>query len=109
MFKRLWPPVLLVCALLLSAIPLYATEDVQGMSVQKARVVDRPSPSPRSPMAEPAVPGDDDMPNRTGGHGRVAPSSTQPNLELVQPRGSGWQEVLAGLRQRWVHLTRVFE
>jgi hypothetical protein len=79
MVKRLWPAFGLVGALLLAAASLHAEED-SNLIVARMRggVAARLAPSPVAPpVMGPAIPGDDDTPNRGGGRGGSAgvPSS----------------------------------
>lgn len=112
MFRRLWPVSVLAGALLLAATSLHATEALQRTpGIQKARTSGPTLPGREvPPIASPAVPGDDDMPNRGGssrdGGGNAAIQvSTQRAPE--QP-GWRWDQVASGLRQRWVQWVRSF-
>jgi hypothetical protein len=74
MFKRLLPACLLMSALLLAATSLPAMEVSDGsagleirQSAKQPLYVSRPPAA--LPVSTPAVPGDDDMPNRDGGGG----------------------------------------
>jgi hypothetical protein len=103
MVKRLWPAFGLVGALLLAAASLHAEED-SNLVVAGSRggTVARIAPRPVAPpIMTPAVPGDDDMPNRNGrpvvgdnqpacvlSHGNLAMSGKLYDvLVLVRQRG----------------------
>jgi hypothetical protein len=105
MVKRMWPVLGLVSALLLAAASLHAEEDspmaVSGARQGRSWVQSAPNPT-LPPVASPALPGDDDMPNRTGSR-----PPTDNRISKAGPLGapdSGGRlfDVLAMLRQRWL-------
>ncbi len=66
MVKRLWPALSLAGALLLAAASLHAEDSSQlaVAGIRSGRSVQAVPSSTMPPTAGPAIPGDDDMPNR---------------------------------------------
>jgi len=87
MVKRMWPALCLVGALLLAAASLHA-EETPALAVSHSRT-GTPAPSAfepsTQPVAAPALPGDDDTPNRSGGSSRVPGGKQSRGIQAVQP------------------------
>lgn len=104
MRKRSMPAVLVAGALLLAASPLFANDDSPvALAPAKARGgYDLPHPV-QPPVACPALPGDDDMPNRSGsGRGGALPGVSQANPATADGRGERWSDFWSVLRERWL-------
>ena len=88
MVKRLWPALSLAGALLLAAASLQADEISNRVVAKSSRIGSpahiAPRPAP-PPIMTPAIPGDDDMPNRYGrpAGGDYQPFSTISNGEIA--------------------------
>jgi hypothetical protein len=65
-------------------------------------VVIGPEPAPL-PVASPATPGDDDMPERSG-RGPKSPGESGSSAE--SPRASRWMEWVSALRARWIEFVQ---
>ncbi len=68
----------------------------------RMRGVIGPAPDPL-PVASPAVPGDDDMPERSG-RGPKNPGESGSSAEL--PQASRWMEWIGALRARWIEFVQ---
>ena len=93
MVKRMWPAFCLVGALLLAAASLHA-EETPALAVSHSRTG---APAPPAldpstpPVACPALPGDDDMPNRSGGTSRVPSDSHGDATAFGPPVADGYK------------------
>jgi len=68
----------------------------------RSPVVIGPEPAPL-PLASPATPGDDDMPER-GGRGPTIPGHA--GTSSVPPPSGRWMEWFAALRARWIEFVQ---
>jgi len=65
--------------------------------MNRSRVEIGPEPAPL-PVASPAIPGDDDMPERSG----RGPKDPGEGASAESPRANRWMEWVGALRARWL-------